>query len=263
MDNIKILVLIVIILLVILFITMLSDSCNIESLNNVNDLKQEQTQEEGRIQFDLEKFIKQNSNGDNKFVLNKGKLEFNILKDPKSIIINSSNNNKYLIYNTNKNNMLFIGTVDDINSNKVFIITVFKNIYLLLDASGNIDPNFTLNSYIINSINSNQFTFNAPIDGSGNDGKLKINTVDSSGNNVNIIKPNEDSGPDNISGQNAILNIDDNGLNIFDSITLNKKQLISYDELQKTLRPCYIKDYRQSSKDIMGLVVFLLQKYKA
>lgn len=254
MDNIKILILLIIILLIILLITILSDSCNIEALDNIN------SEQESKIQFDLENFIKQNSNKDNKFVLAEKTLEFNILKDPTSISIDSSTDNKYLIYNSNKTNVLFVGSVDisGTQNNKAFIITVIKNIYLIKDASGTLDPNFTVNSYIINNTNSSQFIFNTQ-----NDGKLKINTVDNSGNNVNISKPDETSTPDNISGPNTIFNINDNGFNILNTVTSNKKQLISYDQLQHLLRPCYTKNYNDNTKQIIGLMVYLLQNYKS
>ena len=254
MDNIKILILLIIILLIILLITILSDSCNIEALDNIN------SEQESKIQFDLENFIKQNSNKDNKFVLAEKTLEFNILKDPTSISIDSSTDNKYLIYNSNKTNVLFVGSVDISGSqnNKAFIITVIKNIYLIKDASGTLDPNFTVNSYVINNTNSSQFVFNTQ-----NDGKLKINTVDNSGNNVNISKPDETSTPDNISGPNTIFNINDNGFNILNTVTSNKKQLISYDQLQHLLRPCYTKNYNDNTKQIIGLMVYLLQNYKS
>lgn len=258
MDNIKILVLLVIILLIILLITLFPNSCNIEALDNIN------SEQESKIQFDLENFIKQNSNKDNKFVLAEKTLEFNILKDPTSISIDSSTDNKYLIYNSNKTNVLFVGSVDISGSynDKAFIITVIKNIYLIKDASGTIDPNFTVNSYVINNINSNQFVFNTQKDGL-KDGKLTINTVDNSGNNVNITKPDETSTPDNISGPNTIFNINDNGFNILNTVTSNKKQLISYEQLQQLLRPCYTKNYNDNTKQIIGLMVYLLQNYKS
>lgn len=254
MGNIKILILLIIILLIILLITILSDSCNIEALDNIN------SEQESKIQFDLENFIKQNSNKDNKFVLAEKTLEFNILKDPTSISIDSSTDNKYLIYNSNKTNVLFVGSVDISGSqnNKAFIITVIKNIYLIKDVNGTLDPNFTVNSYVINNTNSSQFVFNTQ-----NDGKLKINTVDNSGNNVNISKPDETSTPDNISGPNTIFNINDNGFNILNTVTSNKKQLISFDELQHLLRPCYTKNYNDNTKQIIGLMVYLLQNYKS
>jgi len=255
MDNIKILVLLIIILLIILLITILSDSCSVESLsNNISS--------EERLQFDLENFIKQNTNTNNKFVLAEKSLEFNILKDPSSISIDSSTDNKYLIYNSNKTNLLFLGSVDisGTQNNKAFVIIVLKNIYLIKDASGTMDPNFTVNSYVVNNTNSSQFVFNMQQDGL-NDGKLKINTVDNSGNNVNIIKPDESSTPDNISGPNTVFNINDTGFNILNNSTLNKKQLISYNELQSKLRPCYAKNYSDISKQIIGLMVYLLQKH--
>lgn len=235
---------------------MLSDTCNIEALNNINS--------EQKIQFNLENFIKQNSNTTNKFILAENTLEFNILKDPASISINSTTSDKYLIYNSNKNNILLVGTVDvsGTKSDKAFIITVLKNIYLVNDASGVIDPNFTVNSYVINNINGPQFIFNSQTNGTSSDGKLKINTVDNSGNNVNIVKPEESQGPDSISGPNTIFNIDDNGFNIFNTVTLSKKQLISYDELQKTLRPCYTTNYKDNTKQIIGLIIYFLQNYK-
>ena len=250
MDNIKILVLIIITLLAILFITTSnsSNSSNIELLENTN---QDSVQ---KVSVDLEKFIKNNTKSTDTFILSDEYLEFKISKDPISLLVD--NTNKYLIYNSNKNNMLFIGSIDiqsdDIKAlqknDKAFVIIILKNIYVVTDSSGNIDPNFTVNSYIINNINSTQFAFD--------NGNLIINSVDNFGNNVIINKKNEISGPD------TILNIDDNGLNVLNVSTLNKKQLISYDELQKTLRPCYTQTYKQNTKQIIGLMVYLLQKYR-
>ena len=249
MDNIKILILIIIILLLILVITLLSNSYSMESLDNITNPSGITIESGEKITFELENFIKKHTNNDNNFILADKSLEFNILKDPSSISVDNSN--KYLIYNSNKNNILLVGSIDisgSKNNEKAYMIIVLKNIYIVQDASGTYDPNFTVNSYIINNINSTQFKFD--------NGNLIINSVDNSGNNVIINKTNEISGP------NTIFNIDDNGFNVLNTSTLNKKQLISFDELQQTLRPCYTQHNKQNTKQIIGLFVYLLQTHK-
>jgi hypothetical protein len=259
MDNIKIIVLIIIILLIILFITIVSDTCSIESLENIpengikqneikqNDINRQETDK--KINFDIEYFIKSNSDVSNNFKLASSNLIYTVLKDPTSVSV--SGDNKYLIYNSNKNNILLVGETDISGTNKiekVFSIMIFNNIFIATDASGHNDPNFTVKSYIIKHIDTPQFVFN--------NGNLIIKSVDSSGNNVIINETNDISGP------NTALRIDDNGLNSMNLNTMNKKQIISYEDLQKKLRPCYVPTHKINSKQIIGLMVFALQIYK-